>query len=202
MASTITDEQLRQLLRTTQPYTVALLRWGPEQHMDGVEAIRWEHSRRMASLRADGLMPIVCPFNPMQSNAEQQRGDPVGAETLVGVESSTSHRNKPARSWRATPASRLACSSTRFTYAAASLGTPYLRDRHRRPVGPATRNTFHGRLTSFVSETVPPITVAVIFSGKWRGSHGLSGTSARPESGSVTGHSKRGSGRYGRQGFG
>lgn len=85
MATTITDEQLQQLLRTTQPYTVALLRWGPERHMDGVEAIRWEHSRRMASLRADGLMPIVCPVNPMQSNVEQQQGDPVGAETLVGV---------------------------------------------------------------------------------------------------------------------
>lgn len=30
-------------------------------------------------------MPIVCPVNPMQSNVEQQRETPVGAETLVGV---------------------------------------------------------------------------------------------------------------------
>lgn len=68
--TTITDEELGQLLRTAKPYTVGLLRWGPNRHIDGVEAIRWEHSRRMASLRADGVMSIVCP---------------VGDETLVGV---------------------------------------------------------------------------------------------------------------------
>ncbi len=84
MATTITDEQLRELLSTAQPYTVALLRWGPERHMDGVEAVRWEHSRRMATLRADGLMPIVCPVHPMLSAVEQQRGDRV-AGNLAGV---------------------------------------------------------------------------------------------------------------------
>jgi len=85
MATTITDAQLRELLGTTQPFTVALLRWGPKRHMDGVEAIRWEHTRRMASLRADGLMPIVCPFDPMRSNLEQRREDPVGTGNLVAV---------------------------------------------------------------------------------------------------------------------
>lgn len=68
MATTITDEQLEQLLRTTQAYSVVLLRWGPERHMEGVEAIRWEHSRRMASAprrrtNADRL--------PRQSHAKQ-----------------------------------------------------------------------------------------------------------------------------------
>lgn len=68
--TTITDEELRQLLRNAKPYTVALMRWGPNRHTEGVEDIRWEHSRRMASLRADGVMSITCP---------------VGDETLVGV---------------------------------------------------------------------------------------------------------------------
>lgn len=87
--TTITDDELRQLLGNAKPFTVGLLRWGPNRHMDGVEAIRWEHSRRMASLRADGLIPIVCPLNPMHSNLEQQPEDPVGAETLVGLGIST-----------------------------------------------------------------------------------------------------------------
>ncbi len=68
--TTITDEQLRQLLRNANPYTVGLMRWGPNRHIDRVEAIRWEHSRRMASLRAAGVISITCP---------------VGDETLVGV---------------------------------------------------------------------------------------------------------------------
>lgn len=74
--TTITDEELQQLLRTAQPYTVALLRWGPKRQVDGVEAITWEHARRMASLRADGLMPIVCPIGFDEDH---------GAEALAGV---------------------------------------------------------------------------------------------------------------------
>ena len=47
----ITDHELRQVLRTARPYTVGMVRWGPNRHMDGVEAIIWEHMRRMAALR-------------------------------------------------------------------------------------------------------------------------------------------------------
>jgi len=89
MATTITDEQLRQVMRTIQPYTVVLMRWGPKRHRYGDKAIRWEHTRRMVSLRADGLMPIVCPvvdetlvgvaiFNlPPEQASEVMEGDPM-----------------------------------------------------------------------------------------------------------------------------
>lgn len=31
--------------------------------MDGVEKIIWEHGRRNFALRADGVLPIVCPVS-------------------------------------------------------------------------------------------------------------------------------------------
>ncbi len=61
MTTIINDEELRELLQTFRPYSVALLCWGPNRHMEGAKAIAWEHRRRMASLRADGVMSIVCP---------------------------------------------------------------------------------------------------------------------------------------------
>lgn len=70
MTTTVTDEQVRQLAETAKPFSVALLRWGPERHMDGAEATEGEHQRRMVSLRADGVIAILCP---------------VGSDTLAGV---------------------------------------------------------------------------------------------------------------------
>lgn len=37
--TTVTDEQIRQLAETAKPDSLALLRWGPDSHMDGAEAI-------------------------------------------------------------------------------------------------------------------------------------------------------------------
>jgi hypothetical protein len=70
MNTTVTDDQIRQLAETAKPYSLALLRWGPERHMDGAEATELEHQRRMVSLRADGVIAILCP---------------VASETLAGV---------------------------------------------------------------------------------------------------------------------
>jgi hypothetical protein len=70
MSTTVTDEQIRQLAETAKPYSLALLWWGPERHMDGAEATEREHQRRMVSLRADGVIAILCP---------------VASETLAGV---------------------------------------------------------------------------------------------------------------------
>ena len=70
MPTTITDEQIQQLAATAKPYSVALLWWGPERHRDGAEAIEREHQRRMVSLRADGVIAILCP---------------VGSDTLAGI---------------------------------------------------------------------------------------------------------------------
>jgi len=70
MRTNVSDEQIRQLAATAKPYSLALLWWGPERHMDGAEATELEHQRRMVSLRADGVIAILCP---------------VGSETLAGV---------------------------------------------------------------------------------------------------------------------
>jgi hypothetical protein len=57
----ITDDQMLALLPTTKTYSVVILMEGPNRHMAGVDSIIWEHGRRNFSLRADGLLPIVCP---------------------------------------------------------------------------------------------------------------------------------------------
>lgn len=70
MNTTVTDEQVRELAATAKPYSLALLWWGPERHMDGAEATEREHQRRMVSLRADGVIAILSP---------------VASDTLAGV---------------------------------------------------------------------------------------------------------------------
>ncbi len=60
---TITDDYMRQMLPTTKPYCIVILKAGPKRHEPGVEAIIWEHGRRNFALRAEGIMPIVCPVN-------------------------------------------------------------------------------------------------------------------------------------------
>ena len=62
MTTTITDEQIQQPAATAKPYSLALLRWGPQRYMDGAVAIELEHQRRMVSLRADGVIAILCPI--------------------------------------------------------------------------------------------------------------------------------------------
>lgn len=56
-----TDDQMRAFLQTTKGYTVVILKPGPNRRRDDAEKIIWEHGRRNFSLRADGLLPIVCP---------------------------------------------------------------------------------------------------------------------------------------------
>ncbi|TDE11174.1 hypothetical protein [Jiangella asiatica] len=62
MNTTVTDEQIRDLAETAKPYSLAVLRWGPQRHMDRAEATELEHQRRMVSLRADGVIAILCPI--------------------------------------------------------------------------------------------------------------------------------------------
>lgn len=58
----ITDDYMRQMLPTTKGYTVVILKSGPRRNEPGVEKIIWEHGRNNFSLRADGLLSIVCPI--------------------------------------------------------------------------------------------------------------------------------------------
>lgn len=59
--TTITDDQMRALMPTTRSYCAVILRAGPNLQVDGVDDVIWEHGRRNFSLRADGLLSIVCP---------------------------------------------------------------------------------------------------------------------------------------------
>jgi hypothetical protein len=63
MLPEITDEFMQQMRTTTKNYTLMILKQGPEFILPGVEKIIWEHGRRNFSLRAAGLLSIVCPVN-------------------------------------------------------------------------------------------------------------------------------------------
>jgi hypothetical protein len=61
--TTITDEFMRQMLTKTGNYSIVILKAGPHKNDEGVEKIIWEHGRRNFELRADGVLPIVCPVS-------------------------------------------------------------------------------------------------------------------------------------------
>jgi hypothetical protein len=63
MLPEITDEFMQQMRATTKNYSLMILKRGPEFVLPGVEKIIWEHGRRNFSLRAAGLLSIVCPVN-------------------------------------------------------------------------------------------------------------------------------------------
>ena len=57
----ITDEYMREMLGKSREYTLVLLTATAERELDGADALVWEHGRRNFSLRAEGLLSIVCP---------------------------------------------------------------------------------------------------------------------------------------------
>jgi hypothetical protein len=57
----ITDDFMRQMLPKAKNYCIVILKAGPKNKEPGVEKIIWEHGRRNFALRADGVLPIVCP---------------------------------------------------------------------------------------------------------------------------------------------
>jgi hypothetical protein len=57
----ITDEFMRDRLAKSRTYSLMILKAGPNYGTDGSERIIWEHGRRNFSLRAEGLLSIVCP---------------------------------------------------------------------------------------------------------------------------------------------
>jgi hypothetical protein len=57
----ISDDDMRAGMAQTREYTVVLLKAGEQYGKEGSDAIVWEHGRRNFSLRADGLLSIVCP---------------------------------------------------------------------------------------------------------------------------------------------
>jgi Activator of Hsp90 ATPase homolog 1-like protein len=59
---TITDNEMRNALGRSKSYTLMLLAQGPEWSTRDREKVVWEHGRRNFALRADGVLPIVCPI--------------------------------------------------------------------------------------------------------------------------------------------
>ncbi len=59
MTKTFTDDEMNALLPTAKPYSVVILRAGPNFGADDSAAIAWEHGRRNFGLRDDGVMPLV-----------------------------------------------------------------------------------------------------------------------------------------------
>ncbi|MFD8540420.1 YciI family protein [Streptomyces rubrogriseus] len=98
MSTTVTDEQVRALAATAKSYSLAFLRWGPERTMDGADAIELEHQRRMVSLRAEGVIAILCPVAsdtvagvaimtvPAEEAAEIMAGDPCVRARMMSCE--------------------------------------------------------------------------------------------------------------------
>ena len=63
MTTAVTDEQVRELAATAVPYSLVLLWWDDDRFRDGADAIEAAHQRRMVSLRADGVIAILCPVS-------------------------------------------------------------------------------------------------------------------------------------------
>lgn len=57
----ITDEHMLDMLTKTKTYTLVLIKQGPGWDTSDRDRIIWEHGRRNFSLRADGVLAIVCP---------------------------------------------------------------------------------------------------------------------------------------------
>jgi hypothetical protein len=60
--TTITDEYMHQMRATTRNYSILILKVGPNINRPDAQKIIWEHGRRNFSLRADGLLSIICPI--------------------------------------------------------------------------------------------------------------------------------------------
>jgi hypothetical protein len=58
----ITDDYMRDMLSRSKGYTVVFLRSMSTSDRPGADALLWEHGRRNFSLRADGVLAIVCPI--------------------------------------------------------------------------------------------------------------------------------------------
>ena len=59
--SEITNEYMMEMLGKSKPYSVVILKKGPDYNLPERQQIVWEHGRRNFELRAAGLLSIVCP---------------------------------------------------------------------------------------------------------------------------------------------
>ena len=57
----LTDDEMRQMLTLSRDYCAVILRAGPAAKAPGADRVVWEHARRNFTLRAQGILSIVCP---------------------------------------------------------------------------------------------------------------------------------------------
>jgi hypothetical protein len=60
--ATITDDFMRDMLGKSKSYTVVFLKSTSTRRDQEDDAVLWEHGRRNFSLRADGVLAVVCPI--------------------------------------------------------------------------------------------------------------------------------------------
>ena len=56
----ISDELMQKMISQSKEYSLVLLEHTPKRDEPGADKIIWEHGRRNFTLRADGLLPIIC----------------------------------------------------------------------------------------------------------------------------------------------
>src|SRR4051794_1557371 len=59
----ISDDYMREMIEKARPYSIVLLKAGPKRSDPEAGALVREHARRNFSMRAAGLLPIVCPIS-------------------------------------------------------------------------------------------------------------------------------------------
>ncbi len=59
----MTDEFMREMIAKTKDYAVVILKTGPNWNKPQAQTVIWEHGRRNFMLKAQGLLPIVCPIS-------------------------------------------------------------------------------------------------------------------------------------------
>src|ERR1039457_1698353 len=57
----INDDFMKQMMTKSKGYCAVILKHGPNWNSPDRDKIIWEHGRRNVSLRADGVLAIVCP---------------------------------------------------------------------------------------------------------------------------------------------
>lgn len=98
----VSDDHLRDLLSHSKKYCLVILSAGPNWGQAGADKIIGEHGRRNLQLRADGVMPIMCPltdedpikgiaiFNaPLSETKQVMDGDPA---VVAGILQYVVHR--------------------------------------------------------------------------------------------------------------
>jgi len=57
--SSITDDYMREVIRTRRPYTLVVFRSGPKAKEPGADKVIWEHGRRNLEFRKSGIVNLI-----------------------------------------------------------------------------------------------------------------------------------------------